>query len=93
MLKLLRFQVGERGGGFAKREKIFGNAVRFLQMTCGEILSPAEGDHAALACVTVKLELAERQLAHMREERVLLISADQFRLVAEALREMRRCLA
>src|SRR4028118_2059988 len=58
-------------------------------MTCGEIVLPAEGDHAALARVAVKLELTERQFAYVREERSLLIHADQFRLVAEACGERR----
>jgi hypothetical protein len=54
---------------------------------------PAERHDAALAGVALKLEVLERQRAHLVEQRALLVRRDEAGLVAESRRERGRRLA
>lgn len=73
----------------ARSEKVIGDVVRLPEVACGEVVVPAEGDHAAATSVAVKLELAEGEFAHALEKRLLVGRADQPRPVAESLGKVR----
>jgi hypothetical protein len=64
VLQLLRLHLGERRGGRSEREEEFGDVVGLPELALREAVVPAQGDDAALARVTIELEVAEEQSAH-----------------------------
>ncbi len=90
LLQGFRRHVAKRGCGCPKRVQKPQYALRLPELASGEIVSPAEGDDATLAGVTVEFECPERQLAHARNEHCFVGRANQFGLVAQALWTLQR---
>jgi hypothetical protein len=90
VLERFRLQAGESGNNRPEREEELGYVVGLPELAPGEIIVPAEGDHATFTYVAMELEGPEGELTHAHEERLLFCQADQRGSVAEALGKIRR---
>src|SRR5690606_24707980 len=71
-------------GGLAYGQEKIRDRAGGVQLLLGEVVAPAEGNDPALADVPLKLELPERQVAHVREQRLLVCARDQVEREPEA---------